>query len=68
MLWHAAETARHAPSIFDTRPWKWRVGPESLRLYADRTKQLMVADRAGRLLAISCGAALHHVVLALQRH
>ncbi len=64
-LWHAAETARHAPSIFETRPWKWRVGPAALRLYADRTKQLMVADRDGRLLTISCGAALHHARVAL---
>jgi nitroreductase len=36
-----------------------------LRLWADRERQLMVADPSGRLLTISCGVALHHARLAL---
>jgi hypothetical protein len=36
-----------------------------LRLWADRGRQLMVADPQGRLLTISCGVALHHARIAL---
>ena len=63
-----AETARAAglaPSVHNTQPWRWRVHGDRLDLYADRSRQLGVADPAGRLLMISCGAALHHARVAL---
>jgi hypothetical protein len=64
-LARAAYASGLAPSVFNTQPWRWRVHPEWLDLYADRSRQLGVADPAGRLLTISCGAALHHARLAL---
>lgn len=62
----AVEVARLAPSVHNTQPWSWRlVGDDSVELRADRTRQLPVADPDGLLLTESCGAALHHLRLAL---
>lgn len=61
----AARLALHAPSVFNTQPWRWVVGSESMELYADRRRQLAMVDPDGRLLTISCGAALHHAHVAL---
>jgi hypothetical protein len=61
----AAATAIAAPSIFNTQPWRWQVERDVLRLWADRERQLVVADPQGRLLTISCGVALHHARTAL---
>ena len=56
-----------APSIHNTQPWAWRlVGPDTIELYADRSRQLEEIDPQGRALAISCGAALHHLVVAAE--
>src|SRR6266508_1771564 len=65
VLAEVAAAARTAPSIHNTQPWRWRVFPDALELYADRSRQLRHADPEGRLLAISCGAALHHARVAL---
>jgi nitroreductase len=65
VLRDAAVTAVAAPSIFNTQPWRWQAGRRMLRLWADRERQLIVADPEGRLLTISCGVALHHARLAL---
>lgn len=64
-LRQAAAVAVAAPSIFNTQPWRWQVGRTLLRLWADRDRQLLVADPEGRLLTISCGVGLHHARLAL---
>lgn len=61
----AAATAGYAPSIHNTQPWRWRMLPDRLQLYADRSRQLAATDPDGRLLTLSCGAALHHARLAL---
>ena len=53
-----------APSVHNTQPWAWRIGDRRLDLFADRTRQLEVGDRDGRLLAVSCGAALHYATAA----
>lgn len=65
VLAEAAAAAGTAPSIHNTQPWRWRVHPDVLELYADRSRQLPHADPDGRLLAVSCGAALHHARVAL---
>ena len=53
--------ACRAPSVHNSQPWLWRILDDStVELYADRDRQLPVADPEGRNLAISCGAALHH--------
>ncbi|NMO57272.1 nitroreductase [Actinoplanes sp. TBRC 11911] len=64
-LEEAARAAQHAPSVFNTQPWSWRLTGNALELYADPSRQLTTADRDGRLLLISCGAALHHARTAL---
>jgi nitroreductase len=65
VLAEVARAAGLAPSVHNTQPWRWRVHPDRLELYADRSRQLRAADPDGRLLAISCGAALHHARVAL---
>jgi nitroreductase len=61
----AAHTAGYAPSIHNTQPWRWRIDGAVLDLRAVRERQLGVTDPAGRMLAISCGAALHHARVAV---
>jgi hypothetical protein len=56
--------ARQAPSVHNTQPWRWRIDGQVLELRADRRRQLAKSDPAGRNLMISCGAALHHAVVA----
>lgn len=58
------ELAIRAPSVHNTQPWAWRIEEDVLELYADRRRQLMLADASGRNLTISCGAALHHAQVA----
>jgi nitroreductase len=64
-LAQAATTAGYAPSVHNTQPWRWTVLPDRLELSAERDRQLTATDDEGRLLTISCGAALHHARLAL---
>lgn len=62
----ALGAAVRAPSIHNTQPWSWRLGPDGLLLRADRTRQLAVADPDAHSLLISCGAALYLTELALR--
>ncbi|WP_435820623.1 Acg family FMN-binding oxidoreductase [Micromonospora purpureochromogenes] len=64
-LAEAAATAGYAPSVHNTQPWRWLVLPDALELRIARDRQVTATDPEGRLLAISCGAALHHARLAL---
>jgi nitroreductase len=57
--------ATRAPSIHNSQPWRWRVGGESLHLYADPGRHLPNTDPDSRDLLLSCGASLHHAVVAL---
>ncbi|MBW0115092.1 Acg family FMN-binding oxidoreductase [Pseudonocardia abyssalis] len=61
----ALELATRAPSIHNSQPWRWLLGPRSIHLYADLRRWLPVTDADGRDLAVSCGAALHHLTVAL---
>lgn len=65
VLADAARAAARAPSVHNTQPWRWEVHHDRLDLYADRSRQLDAADPEGRLLTISCGAALHYARVAL---
>ncbi|SHF70330.1 Acg family FMN-binding oxidoreductase [Streptoalloteichus hindustanus] len=60
----ALAVAGRAPSLHNTQPWRWEVDAHSVRLHADRSRQLPATDPAGRQLVISCGAALHHARVA----
>ncbi|MEV4624218.1 nitroreductase [Asanoa sp. NPDC049573] len=64
-LAEAANAAGYAPSIHNTQPWHWRVLPDRLQLFADRSRQLAATDPDGKLLTLSCGGALQHARLAL---
>ncbi len=61
----AVQLASRAPSIHNTQPWRWAFLPDGLELYADRFRQLAVADPDGHDLAVSCGAALELAQLGL---
>lgn len=60
----ALALAIRAPSVHNTQPWRWWVGPDTIRLYVQRSLHLVHADPDGRDLMVSCGAALHHAVVA----
>lgn len=61
----ALELAARAPSVHNSQPWWWRVGDRVVQLYADLDRWLPVTDPDGRDLLLSCGAALHHLRVAL---
>jgi nitroreductase len=60
------ELARWAPSTHNTQPWWWQTRGTTLELWADRSRNLPASDPLGRNLVISCGAALHHTVVAAE--
>ena len=57
--------ATQAPSVHNSQPWRWRVGPHSLHLHADPSRHLPKTDPDRRDLVVSCGAVLHHCAVAL---
>jgi hypothetical protein len=61
----ALALAERAPSVHNSQPWSWRLGPHSVHLYVDRSRWLRATDPDGRDLVVSCGAALHHLRVAL---
>ncbi|MET9492942.1 NAD(P)H nitroreductase [Nocardia sp. NPDC006630] len=64
---HAAiALAVRAPSVHNTQPWEWRIGTDSVHLFADDSRRLPHTDPDRRDLLVSCGAALHHLRVALR--
>lgn len=61
----ALELAVRAPSLHNSQPWKWRYDDRTVELYANFERWLPTTDTATRDLVLSCGAALHHLRLAL---
>jgi len=61
----AIELAAHAPSVHNSQPWRWTIGRRVVHLNADRRRWLPATDADGRDLTVSCGAALHHLRVAL---
>jgi nitroreductase len=61
----AVEHALLAPSVHNTQPWRWRIRGDRVELHADRGRHLAATDPDGRDLLLSCGAALHHLRVAL---
>ncbi|MFF0814609.1 Acg family FMN-binding oxidoreductase [Rhodococcus sp. NPDC003318] len=61
----AVDLACRAPSVHNSQPWQWRYDAGRLDLYADPARLLVAADPRGRQLLISCGAALHHLTVAM---
>ncbi|AQZ63143.1 Bll2647 protein [[Actinomadura] parvosata subsp. kistnae] len=60
------EAAVAAPSVHNTQPWLFYHLKDSMTVYADLRRQLRVADPLGRCLAMSCGAALFNMRLAIR--
>ncbi len=65
-LRHLCDYARLAPSIRNTQPWRFVLREEdaAVEIWAERSRALPVADREGRGLTISCGAALAFLEIA----
>jgi hypothetical protein len=57
--------AARAPSVHNTQPWRFRVGPDAVELWTDPRRKLR-ADPSGREMLISCGAALFGLRLAIR--
>jgi hypothetical protein len=55
-----------APSVHNTQPWRFRLGTDTVDLYADRQRTLHSLDPTGRQLVLSCGAALLFLRVALR--
>ena len=58
-------TAARAPSVHNTQPWRFHASDYAIDLYADPRRKLR-ADRDGREMVISCGAALFGLRLAVR--
>lgn len=65
LLMAALRIAVRAPSLHNTQPWRWRIADGLIELHADRCRRLYETDPDHRDLLISCGAALHHLHVAL---
>lgn len=61
----AVQRALRAPSVHNTQPWRWRIADGAVELHADPTRHLVATDPDQRDLVLSCGAALHHLRVAL---
>ncbi|WP_433754570.1 Acg family FMN-binding oxidoreductase [Nocardia sp. CA-135398] len=61
----ALALAVRAPSVHNVQPWRWRIGSRSIHLYLDPERALPSTDPDQRELVLSCGAALHHLCVAL---
>jgi len=66
VLNQAANFAGYAPSIHNSQPWRWRMLPHGMQLWAVPERHLVATDPDRRMLTISCGAALHHALVALR--
>jgi hypothetical protein len=60
----AVSLACRAPSLHNSQPWQWVADDGALQLFLDRTR-VMNYDRSHREALIGCGAALHHVKVAM---
>ncbi|MFJ2666400.1 Acg family FMN-binding oxidoreductase [Nocardia fluminea] len=61
----ALTLAGRAPSVHNIQPWRWRIADHSVHLYLDRRRALPATDPDHRDIVISCGAALHHLAVAM---
>lgn len=64
-LRRTAVRATRAPSVHNTQPWRFVLGPDLLEIHADIGRQLMVLDPQARQLLLSCGCAVFNARAAL---
>lgn len=58
-------TAARAPSVHNSQPWRFRVNPGDIEVFADPRRKLH-SDPLGREMLVSCGAALFGLRLAIR--
>ena len=57
-----------SPSVGNSQPWRFRVTPAGVDVYADRSRILGVVDPAGRELLMSVGAAIFNLRTGMLAH
>lgn len=57
-----------APSLLNTQPWRFHVDEHGVDVLADRSRAVESVDPRGRELAISVGAALFNLRVAVHAH
>jgi hypothetical protein len=62
---YLVDAAVWAPSVYDSRPWRFSTRGAAVTVHADTDRRLDVADPDGRQMYISCGAALYTLRLAV---
>jgi hypothetical protein len=55
-----------APSSHNSQPWQFEIAGDRLRVFADRTRWLRVADADQRELFLSVGCALENILVAAE--
>lgn len=60
----AVSLACRAPSLHNSQPWRWLAADGALQLFLDPTRVLNY-DHSRREALIGCGAALHHLKVAM---
>ena len=65
LLAECLEAAIAAPSVHNTQPWLFRLRDGGVDVLADRSRQLGVIDPQGREVAISVGAAVFNLRVAM---
>ncbi|MFG1798496.1 Acg family FMN-binding oxidoreductase [Nocardia sp. NPDC049149] len=64
-LWAALALAVRAPSVHNAQPWRFRIGDRGLHLFLDPQQAQSSTGADLRDAVMSCGAALHHLRIAL---
>ena len=65
---NCAARAALAPTVHNTQPARWVQDADVLSLFCDTNVGLIVGDPSGRDAALSCGAVLEGMTLALSIH
>lgn len=68
VLMACLEAAAAAPSVHNTQPWRFLVRPGTIDVYADPDRRLTVLDPRGREMALSVGAAILNLRVAILYH
>ncbi len=65
VLTTAIQAAVRAPSMHNVQPWRFRITPTHLDVYADPARRLPASDPNGWAVRVACGAAVYNARLAL---
>ncbi|HEX2174883.1 MAG TPA: nitroreductase family protein, partial [Nocardioidaceae bacterium] len=68
VLEECVRAATLAPSIYNTQPWRFRLRPGAVEVFADTVRILPAVDPDGREMHISLGAAVLNIEVMLQAH